>query len=217
MGLFNQFRTVVLDRAIISARPIDQLVILGAGFDTRAWRLDALQNATVFEVDHPATQALKRERAAAIPAKAREVRFVATDFQQGDLSASLRAAGYDASLPAFWLWEGVTVYLRPEAVAANLEALAALSPPGSRLALTYMSKDGDRTPRSPFLALLGEPVRSAYTPAEVADLGKIYGWTSSADSGIEDWLRDLPPPLRLSRRQAGLQGFERIWVAEKSS
>jgi methyltransferase (TIGR00027 family) len=102
--------------------------------------LDALADTTVFEVDHPATQALKRERAAAIPAKARQVRFVATDFRRNDMAASLRAAGYDPSLPTFWLWEGVTVYLRPEAVAANLEALAALSAAGSHLALTYLSK-----------------------------------------------------------------------------
>ena len=113
IGLFNQFRSVVLDRTIASAAPIAQLVILGAGFDTRAWRLDALEDATVFEVDHPSTQALKRKRAAGIPAKAGQVRFVATDFQEDDMAASLRAAGYDASRPAFWLWEGVTMYLRP--------------------------------------------------------------------------------------------------------
>jgi|HubBroStandDraft_1064217.scaffolds.fasta_scaffold00454_12 methyltransferase (TIGR00027 family) len=217
MGLFNQFRTVVLDRAIASAAPIPQLVILGAGFDTRAWRLDSLADATVFEVDHPNTQALKRERAAAIPAKARQVRFVATDFQRDDMAASLRAAGYDTDRPTFWLWEGVTMYLRPEAVAANVEALAALSAPGSHLALTYLSKDRGRIPRSVFLALLGEPIRSAYSPGEIANLGNTFGWACTSDSGIEDWLRDLTPGLRLTRRQAGLQWFERIWVAKKSS
>jgi len=120
------------------------------------------------------------------------------------------------SRPAFWLWEGATVYLRPEAVVANLEALAALSAPGSHLALTYMSKDRGRIPRSLFLALLGEPVRSAYSPAEIADLGKAHGWASTADSGISEWLRDLTPKLRLTKRQAGLQWFERIWVAKSS-
>jgi methyltransferase (TIGR00027 family) len=129
------------------------------------------------------------------------------------MAASLCAAGYDARRPAFWLWEGVTMYLRPDAVAANLAALAALSAPGSRLALTYLSKDGERIPRSLFLALLGEPVRSAYTPAEITDLAGKCGWAATADSGIEDWLRDLTPGLRLTRRQAGLQWFERIWVA----
>ena len=130
MGLFNQFRTVVLDRAIAAAGPIAQLVILGAGFDTRAWRLDAVAETTVFEVDHPATQAVKTERAAAVPPKARQVRFVATDFHRQDMAKSLLAAGYDAQQPAFWLWEGVTMYLRPEAVAANLDTLATLSAPG---------------------------------------------------------------------------------------
>jgi len=217
MMQFNQFRSVVLDRAIACAAPIAQLVILGAGFDTRAWRLDGLADAVVFEVDHPDTQAMKRERAAARPTKAREVRFVSTDFHRDGLAASLLAAGYDVGCPTFWLWEGVTVYLKPEAVAANLAALAALSAPGSSVALTYMRKNGRRTPRSLFLALLGEPVRSAYAPAEIADLGKTYGWTCTSDSGIEDWLGDLAPGMRLTRRQTGLQWFERIWVAEKTS
>jgi methyltransferase (TIGR00027 family) len=216
MVLFNQFRTVVLDRAIAAAGAIPQLVILGAGFDTRAWRLDALADATVFEVDHPDTQALKRERAAAIPAKARQVRFVATDFRQDGLAVSLLAAGYDPKVPAFWLWEGVTLYLRPEAVAANLTSFAALSAPGSRLALTYLSKDRGRIPRSIFLALLGEPVRSAYSPIEITELATDCGWACVDDSGIQDWLRDLTPGLRLTKRQAGLQWFERIWVGKKS-
>ena len=216
MGRFNQFRTVMFDQAIAAAAPIAQLVILGAGFDTRAWRLAALADAVVFEVDHPDTQALKRERAAAIPTKAREVRFVATDFHAGDLARSLRASGFDTRRSSFWLWEGVTMYLQPHAVAENLETLAALSAPGSLLALTYLGKDRERIPRSRLLALLGEPVRSAYAPAGITGLAKTCGWTCTQESGIEDWLHDLTPGLRLTRRQAGLQWFERIWVGEKS-
>ncbi len=62
MGVFNQFRTVILDRAIASGPPAEQLVILGAGLDSRAWRLDGLKDTVVFEVDHPGSQAWKRER-----------------------------------------------------------------------------------------------------------------------------------------------------------
>lgn len=215
MGLFNQFRTVVLDRAITGAAPVEQLVILGAGFDTRAWRLDALRETTVFEVDHPDTQAVKRKRAAGMLAKARDVRFVGVDFHLDEMAASLRAAGYDVNRPGFWLWEGVTMYLRPDAVAASLDAMAALSAPGSHLALTYMSKDQGRIPRSLFLVLLGEPVRSAYSPAEIAELADTHGWRCISDTGIGDWLRELTPGLRLTRRQTGLQWFERILVAEK--
>lgn len=214
MGLFNQFRSVVLDRAIVAAAPVEQFVILGAGLDTRAWRLDALAGAAVFEVDHPDTQALKRRRAERMPAKAREVRFVATDFHEDDMTRALLAAGYDSSRPTFWLWEGVTMYLRPQAVAANLRSFASLSARGSRLAMTYLSKNRGRTPRSIFLALLGEPVRSAYAPAELANLGQECGWGTLSDTGIQDWLRDLAPSLRLNRRQAGLQWFERIWIGE---
>jgi len=213
----NQFRTVVLDRAILSALPVPQLVILGAGFDSRAWRLEGLENTTVFEVDHPATQALKRERAGKRAAKARDVRFVPTDFRHGDLARVLQSAGYDAQRPAFWLWEGVALYLRPAEVAANLAVFASLSAAGSRLALTYLNKDRGRTRGSVFLALLGEPIRSAYSPSEMAEAAKACQWAVTADSGIEDWLRDLTPGMRLTRRQASLQWLERISVAEKSS
>jgi methyltransferase (TIGR00027 family) len=211
----NQFRTVVLDGAIMSAGPVAQLVILGAGFDSRAWRLDGMEDTTVFEVDHPNTQRLKRERAGAWPSRAREVRFVATDFRHNDLAAVLQGAGYDQNRPAFWLWEGVAMYLRPAEVSANLAAFAALSAPGSRLALTYLRQDRGRSPDSLLLALMGEPVRSAYSPTELAEAAKARGWAATADTGIEDWLRNLTPGLRLRKRDVGLQWFERIWVGEK--
>ncbi len=215
--LVNEFRTLVLDRAIVSGEPVPQLVILGAGFDSRAWRLEALQHTTVFEVDHPATQALKRERACAWPAKAQQVRFVAMDFRHDDLAALLRAAGYDTNQRTFWLWEGVTMYLRPAEVAANLAAFASLSASGSRLALTYLRKDRGKTPRSVLLALMGEAISSAYSPAEMSTSARSCGWTATADSGIEDWLRELTPGRMVMKRHVGLQWFERILIAGKSS
>src|SRR5580658_9206284 len=66
MGIFNQFRTVVLDDAIRSAAPYRQLVILGAGLDSRAWRMPEMAPMVVYEVDHPDTQSLKQQRAAGI-------------------------------------------------------------------------------------------------------------------------------------------------------
>jgi methyltransferase (TIGR00027 family) len=220
MGVFNQFRTVILDRAITSAPP-EQLVILGAGLDSRAWRLDCLKDTVVFEIDHPSTQALKRERAeslrdkaaAALPYKAKDVRFVAMDFERDRLGPLIEAAGFDPRKRSFWLWEGVTMYLRPAQVSANLGAFAALSAPGSRIALTYLRKKNGRVPRSLFLALLGEPVRSAFAPTEIADLANSHGWRLASDTNIEDWLRETPG-LKLTRRQVGLQWLESIWVGE---
>jgi methyltransferase (TIGR00027 family) len=215
MGVFNQFRTVIFDRAIASALPLAQLVILGAGLDTRAWRLDGLEDTLVFEVDHPGTQAWKRKRAAALVHRAKDVRFVATDFQQNTLVPVLQSAGYDPTKSTFWLWEGVTMYLQEDAVSTNLATFASLSTPGSHLALTYLRKTDGRVPRSVFLALLGEPVRSAYSPEEIADLAKMSGWRRTSDSGIEDWLPEMTPGLNLTRRQVGLQWLESIWIGER--
>jgi methyltransferase (TIGR00027 family) len=213
IGIFNQFRTVILDRAVTSGPAPEQLVILGAGLDSRAWRLDALKDSVVFEVDHPASQAWKRQRSAAIPYKAKDVRFVALDFRRDQLEPLIKSGGFDPGKPTFWLWEGVTMYLRREEVSTNLAAFAALSAPGSRIALTYLRREHDRIPRSLFLALMGEPVRSAFAPNEITHLAGSHGWRLISDTNIEDWLRETPG-LKLRRRQIGLQWLESIWVGE---
>ena len=214
MGIFNQFRTVILDRAITSREPPEQLVILGAGLDSRAWRLDCLKNTVVFEVDYPSSQAWKRARSAAVPYQAKDVRFVAMDFERDQLAPLIKSAGFDPGKRSFWLWEGVTLYLRPEDVSANLGAFAALSAPGSRIALTYLRKKRNgRVPRSLFLALMGEPLRSAFAATEIAELAQRHGWRQISDTNIHDWLKETPG-LRLRRRQIGLQWLESIWVGE---
>jgi methyltransferase (TIGR00027 family) len=213
MGTFNQFRTVILDRALAALLPVEQVVILGAGLDSRAWRLDSLKDTIVFEVDFPSSQAWKRERAESVPYKAKDVRFVAIDFERNQLSPLIRAAGFDPAKPAFWLWEGVTMYLRPEAVSANLGAIAALSAPGSRIALTYLRRKAGRVPRSLVLAMMGEPVRSAFSPDEITDLAKSHCWRRIQDSNVQDWLKETPG-LELTRRRIGLQWLESIWVGE---
>ena len=200
-------------RRTASGPPAEQLVILGAGLDSRAWRLDCLRDAVVFEVDHPSTQAWKRARSAAVPYKAKDVRFVAMDFERDQLAPLIQSAGFDPDKRSFWLWEGVTLYLRPQDVWANLGVFAALSAAGSRIALTYLRKKDGRVPRSLFLALLGEPIRSAFTPGEIAELATRQGWELMSDTNILDWKKETPG-LSLSRRQIGLQWLESIWVGE---
>jgi methyltransferase (TIGR00027 family) len=212
MGVFNQFRTVVLDRAIERALPVEQLVILGAGLDGRAWRLPGLGATTVFEVDHPDTQSLKQARAAGWKPLAKEVRFVPVDFTRDDLEQKLLAGGHERARSTFWLWEGVTMYLTPEVVGATFRLLGSISAPGSGLALTYMAKKNGRKPSSWFMTLIGEPARSAFEPPELATVARAGGWTTTSDTGIEDWKRELAPGLALSERQVGLQWLERIWV-----
>ena len=136
-------RTRLIDDAISAAgdQDIEQLVILGAGFDSRAYRMTRLRGVEVFEVDHPDTQAAKQRvltrRLGILPD---HVRFVAVDFGRDDLTSSMSRAGYRESARTFILWEGVTNYLTEDAVDSTLRWCArALA--GSTLLFTYVHRD----------------------------------------------------------------------------
>ena len=101
---------------------LEQLVILGAGYDSRAYRFDALIHQTkVFEVDHPATQGVKKEkvleRFKALPA---HVSYVPVDFIKEDLQTGLFSNGYDQQLKTLYIWEGVTMYVDSDTVDQTL-------------------------------------------------------------------------------------------------
>jgi methyltransferase (TIGR00027 family) len=116
-------RTRLIDETIATAlaEPIEQVVILGAGFDSRAYRLPSMRGIVVFEVDHPDTQAIKRQALArARSAPPQHVRFVAIDFNRQSLDSVMPAAGYRESTRTFILWEGVTSYLTEAAVDTTL-------------------------------------------------------------------------------------------------
>ena len=186
-------RTAAIDRAVQRSvtRGCRQLVVLGAGLDGRAWRLDALADAAVFEVDHPATQRKKRDRVAALRPRAASVRFVGVDFERERISDRLQACGHDASRPTFWIWEGVTMYLDPAATAATLEDIARRSAAGSGLAMTYMHPEVTppqlgRLSRLLFTAV-GEPLIGHLTPREVAAMLEGAGFEVTADDDHRGW------------------------------
>ncbi len=132
-------RTRFIDDAVTDRAPaVDQLVLLGAGFDTRAHRLPAAAGLTTFEVDHPATQARKVAVVAGEGLDARGVVYVPVDFEHDHLDTELLAAGFDPGRPAIFVWEGVTNYLTADAVDATLEIVRTLAAPGSVLVLTYV-------------------------------------------------------------------------------
>jgi methyltransferase (TIGR00027 family) len=188
-------RTSVIDACIRRelARGATELVILGAGFDTRAHRLRELAQTTVYEVDHPATQARKRERTRRLEIAARARRFVPVDFERGSLEGDLRASGFDANAPSVFIWEGVTMYLTLQAIRATLGELSTLASPGSSLLFTYYDGSGASGPPStvtPLLAaLLGEPFRTSFSPSEAAALLAEFGFRVEEDSGRNDWAR----------------------------
>ena len=122
------------------AAGIDQLVILGAGFDTRAYRLPANASVRCFEIAAPKTQAFKREMLAKAGIDARRVTFVPADFEQEDWLEKLTAAGFDPDKPSIFIWESVTMYLEPSAVESTLRKIAGLAP-GTALAFDYFSAE----------------------------------------------------------------------------
>jgi methyltransferase (TIGR00027 family) len=133
-------RTRLIDDVVAELAPaVEQVVVLGAGFDSRPYRLPALARPSVFEVDHPDTQRRKQAVLASTGAPADGVRFVATDFNLGHLDAALSEAGYRRDVPTLLLWEGVTNYLDASAVEAGLRWCASAAPT-SALVVTYVDR-----------------------------------------------------------------------------
>jgi len=127
-ALMMQVRTRFIEERLADAieHGATQLVILGAGFDTRAYRLtDLLRSARVFEVDQPSTQEYKRRRiretGIEVPAN---LTYVPVDFRRDNLGDVLRAAGYDSTARTFFIWEGVTMYLPEAAIDETLRWVA---------------------------------------------------------------------------------------------
>jgi methyltransferase (TIGR00027 family) len=118
----------------------EQAVVLGAGFDARAYRLAALDRVSVFEVDHPATSTAKRTAvAAALGVLPRHVRFVPIDFNAEPLGTAMASAGFDPGRRTLVIWEGVTNYLTEAAVDETLRWCAGLAA-GSRVLFTYVHR-----------------------------------------------------------------------------
>jgi methyltransferase (TIGR00027 family) len=172
-----------------------QLVLLGAGFDSRAYRLPETNGVAVFEVDQPATQRAKRERLNRRLGQMREtVRFVEVDFEKDDLERALVTAGFDERRSAVVVWEGVVSYLTEAAVNANLAVLARLLAPDSRLVLTYVDKgalDGTRTFRGArrwgsWVRISGEPFIFGFDPATLADSLRPRGFLLQGDASTAE-------------------------------
>ena len=114
-------RTVAIDDAVRD-HGAAQVVVLGAGLDARAWRMPELARATVFEVDHPASQRDKQRRLGDLAPTAGQVVPVAVDLEHDPLAPALEAAGFDPALETTWVWEGVVPYLTSDAVAEGTVA-----------------------------------------------------------------------------------------------
>ena len=214
--MYMQVRTRILDDVMLAfvRRGGRQIVLLGAGYDCRALRFaDALGGARVFEVDHPATQRNKR-RVVGDPAN---VTYLSWHFEEQPMSAlpaALAAAGHQATEPTLTIWEGVTMYLTPDAIDASVRAVRAYSSRGSELALTYFTRDLIDRP-DPIRRLMaavvrrgGEPFRFGWDPAELGTFFDARGFALAKDVSIADEAERMLP--RAWSRGVGRTGGQRV-------
>jgi methyltransferase (TIGR00027 family) len=191
-----------------AAAGASQYVILGAGLDSFAYHGGLAGQVQVFEVDHPASQEAKQAALAAarIPVPG-NVTFVPADLAADSLGRCLAGAGFDASAPAVFGWLGVTMYLTADAVAETMTAVAGCAP-GSELIADYMLPEDARDEPGALYGRLvaqasaerGEPWRSCFTPAEIADLARRSGFGAARSIGQRDAI-----PAHLWRRSDSLR------------
>jgi len=215
-------RTVAIDDAV-RERVSDQVVILGAGLDGRAWRMAELAGSDVFEVDHPASQQDKRSRADGMTAAARDVRFVPVDFGRDRLDEALNAQGHRPEVPTTWVWEGVVPYLGRTDVEATMRVVADLSAAGSRVIVNYQAPSTSaalgRLVMSAMTTLsrrpnplAGEPTRSTWTAEAMRELLEAHGFTVARDDDLLTLAVKSGRPVRQRRSLAN----GRVVVADLS-
>lgn len=199
---------------------IDAVVILGAGLDTRAYRLTRRVRIPVFEADLPVNIARKANTVRRVlGAPPLSVRLVALDFERDDLLTSLAEHGYRTDYRAFFICEGVTQYLTEDGVRRTLEGLRAAAP-GSRLVFTYVRRDFIEGGNRYGTRTLYRNVRQRHQlwqfglePDQVAAFIAEYGWRLVEQAGPDDIVRRYVQP---AGRKLGASQLEWTAYAEKS-
>ena len=188
-------RTVAIDDAVREAAH-GQVVLVGAGLDSRPWRMPELGAAVVFSVDHPDSQADARQRSTALSPTARGLEYVPADLTRRPLDEALAAAStHDPAAATTWVWEGVVPYLTPEQVEATVAALARRSAPGSVLVVQYQSPSRVAALGRRVMGLVArlsgaddpmaeEPWRSAWRPQAMAALLARHGFVVRRDEDL---------------------------------
>ncbi len=209
-----------IDEKLITALGKMQAVVnLGAGFDTRAYRLSELSNKPVWEIDQPENIAAKEKRILSLFGEVPgNVRLVSIDFDTQDLKAVLVKSGFAQNKKTFFIWEAVIQYLNEAGVRATFDFLEE-SESGSQMIFTYVRKD----------FLNGEEMYGwekgyqkyvvkdklwhfGMNPGEWPDFLRSYGWKVVEDCSYHELAERYVKP---TGRQLASMEIERILLAEK--
>lgn len=175
---------------------LDQVVVLGAGFDSRAYRIAGMDRVQVFEVDLPGARQAKQTRVEAVLGAVPDyVTLVGMDFDRQNLNDMLSAAGFQKGRRTLFIWEGVTQYITEEAVNDTLEFVSGVSGVGSAIVFTYVRRgliDGTARPEwmGPFLsfaAKVGSPMIFGLDQAGLAQYLSDRGLELVEDVGAAEY------------------------------
>lgn len=194
------------------AAGLDQIVILGAGFDTRSYRLAGLGDIPVYEVDHPVTQAAKHKALRGVVEPSPNVRFVTVNFETDDLGERLEASGYDPGARTLFVWQGVIMYLTQAGIDHTLGFIAQHSAPGSVVIFDYMYESLLRRLRGPtamrlFTRAMGEEITFGIDGEAVEPFlaARGFGEVANVDGGELGRLYLVGPNAhRPMEREAGI-------------
>jgi methyltransferase (TIGR00027 family) len=212
-------RKCYIDEKLLAARnEMEAIVNLGAGFDTRLYRLSGLSGLPAWEIDQRENIERKAYRLRrAFGATPKNVRLVSVDFDREDLGAVLLREGYSVGKRTFFIWEAVSQYLNEQGVRATFDFLARVAR-GSRLAFTYVRKDFlDGTTLYGWASGYKQFVESklwvfGMTPEACPDFVAQYGWRVLEDVGYDELANKY---IRPATRLLASTPIERIVYAEK--
>lgn len=195
----------------VEQRGVRQIVILGAGLDTFAYRNRVPGNTRIFEVDHPATQAWKRRRLEQAGIECPEsLIYAPVDFESDTLPDGLNAAGFDSAQRTFFIWLGVVPYLTEQAVDLTLDAIASLAG-GAEVVFDYSDPPSSfstelqvlHEARAARVAAAGEPFLSYFDPLALHEKLRKLGFSEIDDvNGRRLLSRYLEQPTTVTRPTA---------------
>ena len=204
---------------------IEQLVILGAGYDSRAYRFDGLKTRVrVFEVDHPNTQRVKIQKVKKIfGSLPSHVVYVGLDLDEKKLGEGLLESGYDKGKKTLFIWEGVTVYIIPEAVDETLAFVAENSGKGSCIIFDYAfqsafdaaSESGDAKKWREAYERRGEPPKFALNEDAVGDFLSKRGFYQVKSVSLESIKKTYFKGPNAKRNVTNLGGIVQATVARR--
>ncbi|MFC9848840.1 class I SAM-dependent methyltransferase [Streptomyces sp. NPDC060223] len=218
---FISIRTKYLDESIESALAdgsIKQVVLIAAGMDTRAFRLDWARDTVVYEVDHGPLIEEKRRRLDALGASPRTDRREVSADLTGEWLGELEKAGFDRTRPTLWIAEALTFFLTEEQAAGLLQLLGSASAPGSRLSFDIL---GRALLRSPFSKSFLDTLAADGTPwifgtDEPEEFLTANGWKitdlkepGEPNAGEGRWPYEVQPRSR--------RGANRLWLIRAES